>query len=189
MRKFVIAGVVALAILWSWYAFQSKGIHPSTEDTQNATTTGMEQAADPWEGWETATQEESGMSFRYPAEFGTSYITPVDWPPQLQVVDGSFSCTDAGDEIARAGKTELRTIGGREYCITQIDEGAAGSVYSQYAYAFSQNDALMILTFTLRAPQCANYDEPERRACEDEKATFMLDPLIDTIARSITTAS
>jgi hypothetical protein len=188
MKKIIIAGVIALGILWSWYAFQSKDTEAPLDD-ENATTTGNEPAADRWSGWETATTSEGGISFRYPAAFGTSYITPVDWPPQLQVLSEPFSCTAAGDETARAGKTELRTIEGREYCVTQITEGAAGSIYSQYAYAFPKDDATMILTFTLRMPQCLNYDDPERTACQDEQETFALDPLIDMVAQSITPAS
>ena len=189
MKKFIIAGIIALGILWSWYAFHSMDTQTPAYDSGNSTTTGNEPAGDHWNGWEIATTSEEGTSFRYPAEFGTSYITPVDWPPQLQVLDEPFSCTAAGDETARAGKTELRTVEGREYCVTQITEGAAGSIYSQYAYAFSKNDSLMILTFTLRTPQCLNYDDPERTACQDEQETFILDPLIDMIAQSITTTS
>jgi hypothetical protein len=136
-------------------------------------------------GWLTHADPSRYLSFRYPQELGTRFVHPVDWPPTLQIVDGPLLCAGAGVDFARAGKTERVSIGGRAYCVTRASEGAAGSIYTSYDYAFENERRVFILTFSLRAVQCANYDEPEKSACESERATFDVSPTIDAIARTI----
>lgn len=135
--------------------------------------------------WASFTDPARGISFRYPAELATQYIRPVDWPPQPAVERGPFRCTEAGSETARAGRTARRTIRTRTYCVTRVTEGAAGSLYTLYAYAFPSGHEVVILTFSLRAVQCGNYDEPQRSACERERAAFSMDPIIDRVAGSL----
>jgi hypothetical protein len=137
------------------------------------------------EGWQTYTDSARGISFRYPSDLGTSYIRPLDWPPMAQVLAGPLQCTEAGSETARAGRTEQATIGGRSYCITRETEGAAGSLYTSLAYALERDGRVVILTFSLRAVQCGNYDDPRKRECETEREAFDVDVVIDRIARTI----
>lgn len=139
--------------------------------------------------WNTFADSTSGISFRYPPDLGTTYIQALDWPPQPLLEPGPFECTEAGEETARAGRTEPTTIGGRTYCVTRVTEGAAGSVYTMYAYALPIGDHVVILTFSTRSPQCGHYDEPERIECEREREAFSMDPLIDAIARTLRIAS
>jgi tryptophan-rich sensory protein len=127
----------------------------------------------------------SPSAFSYPQTLGTTYIHPVDWPPKVQVLAKSFTCTTAGSEIERAGRTEQATINGRAYCVTKESEGAAGSIYTNYAYAFAAGNNTVILTFSLQAVQCANYDDPQKSACEKERAIFDVSPVIDQIASSL----
>jgi len=106
-----------------------------------------------------------------------SYVSLLDWPPQLQVVEkegDDFVCTKAGAVVDRAGLTEPRTINGNEFCVTEIAEGAAGSVYRQFAYAFSvpSLNKVFIYTFSARLVQCLNYDEPEATTCQESQASF-----------------
>lgn len=126
-----------------------------------------------------------GRAFYYPPTLDTEYIQLTDWPPALQILEESFACTPAGEEIERAGKTELITIGGRKYCRTTTLEGAAGSTYGLYAYAFPQGEATAILTFGLRFPECANYDKPQNLECQNERDTFDIDSVLDNIATSL----
>jgi len=143
--------------------------------------------------WKTMVDEKTGISFQYPETLPTTYIHMQDWPPQLQVLNESFTCTEAGLETARAGKTEKRVLANRTYCRTSSTEGAAGSIYTQYAYAFPlystdarQTDGkVAIFTFTTRTPQCDNYDDPQRTACKNEQKTFDLDSIVDRMAQSI----
>lgn len=136
------------------------------------------------EPWVTTTT--NGNTFSYPPAIGTEYVSTVDWPPTVRVQRAvPFVCTVAGDVTAPAGKTELVTIEGHEYCLTRESEGAAGSVYTQYAYTFPRQSDVVTLTFSLRAVQCLNYDEPRRSTCTREQATFTANKLADQMAQSV----
>jgi hypothetical protein len=135
--------------------------------------------------WKTFFSTTTNITFRYPEQLGTTYIHPVDWPPQVQVVNQAFSCVEAGTEIMPAGKTEKHIVENQTYCVTKESEGAAGSIYTQYAYAFPYKNQTVILTFTLRMVQCANYDDPQKTACENERASFNTDTVLDQIIRTI----
>lgn len=133
--------------------------------------------------WEIASGD--GYTFRYPTSLDTEYVHLLDWPPAVQVLDESFSCTPGGEEIDRAGQTELITEADSQYCRTMVVEGAAGSVYTQYAYAFPAGERTVILTFSTRVPQCANYDEPQKTACEEERSSVDIDALADSVIRTL----
>lgn len=135
--------------------------------------------------WKISADDSTGAVFRYPENLLAEYIHTVDWPPKIQVLNQPFSCTEAGSEIARAGQTMKRMVDNRTYCVTKESEGAAGSIYTNYAYAFPAGDKTVIFTFSLRAVQCANYDDPQRKTCENERETFDLDSIVDRMARSI----
>jgi hypothetical protein len=121
----------------------------------------------------------------YPKALPAFYTDAVDWPPAVYVNEGPFTCTEAGEPHDRAGKTELRNINGSLYCVTESTEGAAGSLYTQYAYAFEKEGSVVILTFSTKTVQCGNYDEQQKRACEQEKETFDLEILVDQIAQTV----
>jgi hypothetical protein len=91
----------------------------------------------------------------------------------------------AEQPTAHGGQTEAKNINGREYCITTQVQGAAGGTYTDYAYLTLFNNQLIRVNFTLREPQCLNYDEPERSACQAEQANFDLDKVIDQIVQSL----
>lgn len=139
-------------------------------------------------GWKTVA--DANVSFLYPEDIGATHITATDWPPQVQIVDGPFTCIAAGEVTMPAGKTEQLLINGREYCMTTEGEGAAGSTYLLKAYAFAVQDLsgtekVAIFTFGLREVQCANYDEPQKTECETERATFDISYLVDEIAQTL----
>ncbi|MDP3958403.1 MAG: hypothetical protein Q8Q36_03005 [bacterium] len=62
---------------------------------------------------------------------------------------------------------------------------AAGSMYVQYAYAFEKNGETAIFTFSLRFPQCGNYDEPKRSECEGEREAFDIDGIVERMAATL----
>lgn len=188
---FIIAGV--LFIVWSKFSNNPKQIYCTQEaklcsDGSYVGRTGLkcEFSACPVEDnnlWKTATQ--SGVTFQYPETLFTKYIHTIDWPPQVQVLNKPFTCTGAGEENTRAGQTMKITVSDRVYCVTKESEGVAGSIYTNYAYAFPSDDKTIIFTFSLRTVQCANYDDPEKIACENERLSFDLDSTIDRIAISL----
>jgi len=136
--------------------------------------------------WKTFTDEGQHVLFQYPEKFLTKYIHTVDWPPQIAISDDPFTCVEVGDETDRAGKTEKRMVNNRTYCVTKESEGAAGSIYTNYAYATARDGQVIILTFSLQAVQCGNYDVGEKAACEAEQASFDLDAVMDRIMQSVT---
>jgi hypothetical protein len=145
-------------------------------------------------GWLTSTDAKTGLSFQYPSTLGTQYISLTDWPPKIQVLNTAYVCTAGGSEIMPAGQTAEQTINGRKYCVTKESEGAAGSIYTMYAYATpidlqnlpqTGNGNTIIFTFSLRFVQCANYDEPNRTACENERASFTVDNTVDQIVKTL----
>lgn len=136
-------------------------------------------------GWLEFSDEERGITFQYPENFKTIYVDPIDWPPSFQVLDSSYTCTMAGSPIESAGRTEELIINGDKYCVTATKEGAAGSAYIQYAYAFAESDKTLILTFTVREPQCANYPSPEQELCEEGQSLFNPDELIGKIRENL----
>lgn len=133
----------------------------------------------------TFTDEIVGITFSYPGELPTKYISTVDWPPKVEFLNEFFACNVSGTETTPEGRREKRTVNGRQYCRTTVSEGAAGSVYNQYTYAFADNDNTLILSFTLRFVQCGNYDGAEKSACESERASFDVDIIVDSIAQSV----
>lgn len=133
--------------------------------------------------WKNVTS--NGVTFQYPETLLTEYIHAVDWPPQVQVLNEPFNCTEAGSETVRAGQTVKRMVDNRTYCVTKESEGAAGSIYTNYVYAFPMDSKTIIFTFSLRSVQCANYDDPQKTACENERSAFDLDSTVDRMARSI----
>ncbi|MEK7638756.1 MAG: hypothetical protein AAB388_01205 [Patescibacteria group bacterium] len=136
--------------------------------------------------WLTYSDYIQRITFRYPEVLPTKYQRAIDWPPHAQVLSEPFACVEAGEDSVRAGRTERRLIGSREYCRTSVVEGAAGSIYTQYAYAFPHDDSTVILTFSTQVTQCGNYDGVERKTCEAERATFAIDVIIDQIAETFT---
>ncbi|HEY1037748.1 MAG TPA: hypothetical protein VGE62_04185 [Candidatus Paceibacterota bacterium] len=128
----------------------------------------------------------SGISFNYPESFGTQYVTATDWPPQVRVLDTSYSCADEGSQTGPSGRTEKRIIEGTEHCVTTLSEGAAGSTYTTYSYVFEKDKKTVEISFTARSVQCLNYDEPQATRCQAEQKLFNADDFAASVARSLT---
>ncbi len=130
---------------------------------------------------------EAGVTFRYPTDFGTKYISTTDWPPVATFDSNPYSCTEGGTSISLpAGQTKAEVINGHTYCVTQEGEGAAGSTYVQYAYAAPKDGKTLIMTFTLRYVQCANYEDPQKTECQTERDAFSPDKTVDAIFGTVT---
>lgn len=135
--------------------------------------------------WKTMTDVKTGISFRYPETLTTQYIQPTDWPPSVRPTQQPFACMQGGKQTQRGGQTSPQTINNTPYCVTAESEGAAGSTYTTYTYATPHKGASLTVSFTLRAPQCGNYDDPQKTACERERASFDVGSLADAIAQSV----
>jgi hypothetical protein len=171
----ITVGVIVLIVL----AFMWWRQRDNAPATTNTAVSG--EAAE----WKSFSDSARGVAFKYPEKLSTTYMSAQDWPPQVAIGNGPFKCTEAGTETDRAGKTEKTTINGRVYCVTAVTGAAAGSTYTEYAYETMKGDKLVILTFSIKSPQCANYDEPKRAECEAERASFNIDELVDKIVGTL----
>ncbi len=115
-------------------------------------------------------------------KLATRYMHVVNSPPaKITISEEVYTCNLAGtdESMAVSGKTEQHVVGRYEYCVTMQSEGAAGSVFNTYQYVTAYNEGSIIFDFTMQMPQCANYSETERKACEAERAIFSIDSFVN----------
>ncbi len=136
-------------------------------------------------GWETYRDPGGAFEFKYPKTLTTKYIDAFEWPPTIKVADGEFVCgeIDLGDGPPE--RTIPRMVDGRQYCVVEADDGAAGSTYTTYTYTTSRDGKLISLNFVLRYPQCLNYDDPAQSECLAEREAFDLDGVVDRIVETV----
>jgi uncharacterized protein (UPF0179 family) len=139
---------------------------------------------DATKSWKIFTDAAQGVSFKYPESLLTTYMHPESWPPKVSVLNKTFTCKVGGTEITQAGITTKTIINGTEYCVTKESEGAAGSIYTTYTYAFAKTNKTIVLNLIIRSVQCDNYDDPQKTVCKNERASFDLDSIVDKIAQS-----
>ncbi len=129
-------------------------------------------------GWQTITDTQQGISYQYPDPLATTYITAQTWPPSVTLVSGTSTCS-----------VEPFVIDGLSYCVSAQTDGAAGSVYTAYDYsvAMPKIDKTVEVEFALRSVQCANYDDPQKTACDTERTSLNVDNLVSQIISTIQT--
>lgn len=130
---------------------------------------------DKYEGW-TASTTPAG-TYYYPEELGGTYYSAAEWPPKL-TTEATYSC-EVGQALGLAISEETRD--GITYCRTISAEGAAGSTYKTYEYQAGMHKVI----FTLRFPQCLNYDEPNQSACHMDQESLDVDALALRILGSV----
>ena len=126
-----------------------------------------------------------GFSLEYPAALTAQYISTVSWPPKVTVSQADFICEETPAESSLPARVSHRLVDDRVYCVSANSEGAAGSVYTEYTYRAVIDDKFVSLTFTLRYPECLNYDEPQKTECQNEREAFDLDGVADRIMRTV----
>jgi hypothetical protein len=138
-------------------------------------------------GWKTYTTA-NGITLQYPDPFPAQYISLASdaQMPKIEVLSTPYSCTK-GTKVINGIETRVDegTINGRTYCVTESSEGAAGSVYTTYTYTTTISGKVVRGSFVLRSVQCANYEEPNKSACQNEHESFDLDSLVDRIAQTV----
>ena len=135
--------------------------------------------------WTTTTNNE-GTTYQYPKELLAKYISIVEWPPVVKIETGTYSCKTTPQEVSSmSDTTSQRMVDDRTYCMNVKHEGAAGSFYSSYTYTTTKSDKLVKVSFTLRYPNCNNYDEEQSKACTNEREAFDIDATIDRIVQTV----
>ncbi len=111
-----------------------------------------------------------------------SAVFPIDYykMPGLSIVNGEIECEETNNlDSSLAPRTIVKVIKGHKYCIQASSEGAAGSVYTEYAYTTVKGDSVYLVRFIAHDTNCGNYPEEERVKCEAERETLDLDILVD----------
>jgi len=179
-RKALIVAIVLLAILAALAVYFGVVISQSPQGD-----TGSHDVTYDYSGWGMATDTAASIVFRYPSRLPTTYITVIDWPPKVETSNAPYACSAAGLEVQSAGRTLPVAINGHSYCVTRESEGAAGSIYTNYAYAMPHGKGILILTWSTRVVQCENYPDPQMSACAAERQAFSMDPIADQILQSV----
>lgn len=107
------------------------------------------------------------------------YGSDAYYPNEFKVVDGEIDCDETSPELSLGLRIMKRVINGKNYCVGALSEGAAGSVYTQYAYATVIDNNVYVTTFLARDVDCNNYPESEKIECQAERESFNLDNLVD----------
>ncbi len=166
---FVIVAIVVAAVFW-FFEFDKIGTVVKEELNQN---------------WKTITNPQ-GVTFQYPEKLGTTYISAVEWPPEISLIKEKFVCVESGTEVSSNGQIQKVTVENKTYCLTKQAEGAAGSTYIKYTYTSAlASEMLATVKFDLRFVQCANYDEPKKGECEVEREKFDINSIINSIVKTI----
>ena len=135
--------------------------------------------------WKAVGDTAQGIIFQYPERLDTKYITPNEWPPKITVEEKKYTCIENPAALIVPGETRQVTFDGRLYCVHLEVGAAAGSTYTTYTYTTEKDGKLLTLIFTLRVPQCVNYEDPNKTECEAEQARFDPDLLADTILQKV----
>ncbi len=180
---FIVLGVVILLLQ---YFLKAEPEAPVTEPVA-VVPTAPRNDMESW-NWVLSPVSPQGTQFKYPEPLPTKYVVAQDWPPKVTMVAEEFAC-EPGSAVGADGEMKrfaLRTLDGSDYCVGFSAEGAAGSTYTSYEYSTDQGDFVTRVSFTLRTPQCMNYDDPERGICKTEQALFTTDALAVDILSSLT---
>ena len=113
--------------------------------------------------------------------FNSGVFRGTDYPASIdsRFVNGEIDCDETAAESSLSLRVSKKEINGKKYCISAFSEGAAGSVYTQYAYTTAIDDYVYLFQFLAHYPHCSNYPDKERLACEKEREIFDLDALVD----------
>lgn len=139
----------------------------------------------PIPGWLTFRDPAGAFEFQYPEVLGATYISTAEWPPAAEVTDDEFVCGRINLGNGPPEQNIPKTINGHAYCVTESSEGAAGSTYTTYTYLTVRGEKSVSLKFTLRYPQCLNYDDPKQSECLAERESFDLDALVDRMMDTV----
>ncbi len=134
--------------------------------------------------------DEENIESNLPDSFKANYISfqnygsniaNIDEYPKLEswVEDGEIECDETPPESSLPFRVSKKEINNQKYCISASSEGAAGSVYTQYAYTTVIGSNVYLINFVARYPNCDNYPEEENNECKIERESFNLDKLVN----------
>lgn len=136
--------------------------------------------------WQNRKDPKSDISFKYPTELGSQYVTARDWPPTVTNVGKSFACAiDESAEAMSGYKAEQTSYSGQPYCVWSRTEGAAGSTYTEYQITTQRDGDYFTFHFVVQTPQCLNYVDSEQSVCQAAQKAFNVLELVAEMAATI----
>lgn len=183
--KGLVATLVLIAVFIGLFFVFNAYIYPETQDDEAVSVPALDAVPVIPDGW-IATSTDV-VSFAYPETLNGIYVRPVVWPPAVTLSSEPFLCneTEIGTSTSYAGITAIHDVKGNIYCVTQISEGAAGSVYNQYAYVTLNKPYTAVVMISVQEPRCENYDSPKREACIHEQTSLNIDELVNAVIETI----
>ena len=191
MKKIILVALILVVIAMVGFYLALTRIptsepNPNTDPTETTTGPENQDSTETNLGKTVVTSDEkSGIMFTHPTSIDNQYISAVEWPPRFISSFAPVDCELDEQTQAMSGlsyKTQI--INGTSYCIWTREEGAVGSIYTNYQVSYEKDDQYLTMSFTLQYPQCANYPDEEKMVCEMEQRDFPLNELIDEIAQS-----
>lgn len=173
---YAILVVILLLIAGNWYYAANMPVTEEVvnDEPQDTNEKNLIYAVDP----------KSGISFNYPEELGSNFVSTTEWPPRFINSHDPIKCELDEQTQAMSGSTSSRqTINGNVYCIWETKE-VAESEYITYQIIYPKDDQYIMMSFTLQYRQCENYPAEQISDCRKEQSDFPLTPAIDTIAQS-----
>jgi len=122
-------------------------------------------------------------------ELDTEYISIQDW--DVHIVDSVGEKPPHPIRLSPKGEIECAEEYSKEesdnwtYCVKQSSEGAAGTIYEDYAYTTIKDHRMITISFILAKPQCGNYGEAERAGCQKEYKNFEQQELADQVIANL----
>lgn len=138
--------------------------------------------------------ETENLSAGLPETFRADYISFSNYNfntfkaeeyPKLEswVENGEIECNETPLESSLPLRVNKKEINGQKYCVIASSEGAAGSVYTQYAYTTVTDGQVYSIIFLARYVNCSNYPDQKWQECEAERESLNLDNLVDLEVR------
>ena len=189
-QRYWMPSIIGTLLVQSTTFTPSTSLAPDPASTTASSTT-AEATTDNWT-WVYSTTSTGETKFKYPNPFPVTYISPVDWPPQVMVIAGTVSCTPGtmASHSGEATETIWKKINGQVFCVATAKDAVArsssGSSYTNYQYSNQRGDFVTSVSFTLRSPQCLNYNAEKRQDCQAEQTAFNVDDLAYKILQSLT---
>ncbi len=139
------------------------------------------------EGWETYTDAAAKYSISFPKSDGDPSKEVVNLPDafkdksrkfSLEVLELRDSRLDPdycfSSKAVGRGKKKTVSIGGNSFCLTDITDAGAGSVFHTYAYTTEVNGEILLSSFFIRYPTsvqlyagCEQTADLEKQECKD----------------------
>jgi hypothetical protein len=107
--------------------------------------------------------------------------------PRLEfwIENGEIECDETNLESSLPLRISQKELNGHKYCMAAFSEGAAGSVYTEYAYSTVIDNNVYSVQFVARYPSCSNYPTEEKLQCERERESFDLDNLVSQVIEEV----